>query len=438
MAKLISDFTTPSLLKILLEYYAGKKQLQSAKRSGNKVCSMILPLGIELLNASGCKTISLYRVGNFDIDEELRLIRLSQNLFGIGGIASALSMFNRTRIGGKYLEDFAEKLLDGLWDNYKEVIDLAANELYPLDACFGTRQYFGASVKWKDWYDFSFGFGSRCIWLSKHFEIVKDVKPLIFMDIPTTPDAISKEYMLKELNSTIYKLENLVGHSISELQLSNQIKLSNQIRSKILSIFDLWKNHSNIISPKSFVYLFSMLQFGFTDQLSNPKKFLKLLTDLNRELQRLAKRKANDVKSPKLLLTPTFGGFEVELMKIVPDLGGRLIFNDWETLGVLDHVREEGNIIENYSDYLLNVSRNLTTNSLLTRKWIDIVQKYELDGVIFNSVYGCKSLTPSAKIVKEALQEIDVPMLDLSFQNLDENIGQITTRVGAYLEILNS
>jgi len=181
-----------------------------------------------------------------------------------------------------------------------------------------------------------------------------------------------------------------------------------------------------------------MLQFGFTDHLSNPRKYLNLITDLNRDLQKLARRKTNDVKLPKLLLTPTFGGFEVELMKIVPDLGGSLIFNDWETLGVLDHIKEEGNIIENYADYLLNVSRNLTTNSLLVKKWIEVIQKYELDGVIFNSVYGCKSLTPSAKFMKEALQEIDIPMLDLSFQNLDENIGQITTRVGAYLEILNS
>ncbi|NHI90924.1 MAG: 2-hydroxyacyl-CoA dehydratase [Candidatus Lokiarchaeota archaeon] len=435
MTSLVKDFITPSLLKVLLEYYAGKKHLQSAKRLGKKVCSMILPLGIEILNASGCKVVSLYRVGDFDVNEELRILRLSQNIFGIRSISSLLSVFNRT-IGTRYLENFAEKLLDGLWNNYKEFIDLAANDLYPLDACFGTRQYFGASIKWKNWYDFTFGFGSRCIWMSKHFEIVSGIKPLIFMDIPTTSDGISKEYMLQEVNSTIEKLENLTGNSISEMQISTQIKLSNKIRSKMLDLFMIWKDHSNIISPTAFVYLFSMLQFGFTDHLSNPKEFLEILTNLNKDLKLKANKSIAREKIPRLLLTPTFGGFEVELMKIVPELGGGLIFNDWETLGVLEHIKEEGDVIENYSDYLLNVSRNLTTNTLLVKKWIDIVKKYDIEGVIFNSVYGCKSLTPSAKILKESLQEIDVPMLDLSFQNLDENIGQLKTRVGAYLEIL--
>ena len=436
MTRLVSDFTNPSLLELMLEYYAGKKQLQSAKRSGKKACSMILPLGIELVNASDCKVISLYRVGNFDVENELRFMRLSNNLLGINSVSRFLSTLNLT-IGRKYLESFAEKVLDGLWDNYKEFIDIAANELYPLDACFGTRQYFGASVKWKDLYDFSFGFGSRCIWMSKHFEITESVKPLIFMDIPTTSDGISREYTIKELSSTISKLEEFMGTSISDLKLLNQIKISNKIRKKILSLFLTWKDHPNLISPISYVYVFSMLQFAFTDHLSNPQKFLKMVTNLDNELKRLAKKSSNEKKVPRLLMTPTFGGFEVELMKIIPNHGGGLLFNDWETLGILDQIKEEGNVIENYADYLINVSNNLTTNSLLVKKWIEVVEKYEIEGVIFNSVYGCKSLTPSAKMMKEALQEIDVPMLDLSFQNLDENLGQLTTRVGAYLEILN-
>ena len=101
-------------------------------------------------------------------------------------------------------------------------------------------------------------------------------------------------------------------------------------------------------------------------------------------------------------------------------------------------IKEQGNVLENYADFLLNFAKIFETNNSMTDRTIEIIKKYEIGGVIFNSVYGCKSLTPSVRFMKDKLQKIDVPMLDISFQNLDENIGQLKTRVGAFIEILKS
>jgi len=249
-------------------------------------------------------------------------------------------------------------------------------------------------------------------------------------------DKISHQYSVEEIKLTIEKLEKYMGVSISENKLLEKIKLSNKIREEFLKFNLLWSNHSNVISPHSFIYLYSMIHFGFTDHLSDSKKYLKLVTDINKQIENLAKSKNDGENLPKLMLVPMFGGFETQLMKIVSDLGGRLSFLDWEALALLQNIKETGNIIENYADYFLGFSRNFMTNSSLTKIWVDITKKYELDGVIFNSVYGCKSLTPASRFLKEELQKIDVPMLDLSFQNLDENLGQLITRVGAFIEML--
>ncbi|MHA1796834.1 MAG: 2-hydroxyacyl-CoA dehydratase [Candidatus Helarchaeota archaeon] len=436
MARLISDYLNSSLLELMLEYYAGKKQLRRAKERGKRVCSMMLPHGFELVKASGCEIISLYRVGNFNVDRELRLVRLSKNLFGINSLSRSLSLFNRT-IGSDYLDNFADKLLNGLFQNYKNYVETAANNLYPLDACFGTRLYYGASVDWKKYIDCSFGTGIRCIWYSKHYELVKDVKPVIFMDIPTTYDEISLEYFLEEINSTISKLEQFMETSITELKILKEVKISNKIKKEYLKLIKIWSENPNILSKISFIYLLSMVHFGFTDHVGNSEKFLKLLMKVNQNLNKLSKKESLEGKDSKIMLTPMFGGFETQLMKIVSDLGGNLLFIDWEILGLLDEIKEEGSVLENVANYLLNFSRNFINNTTLTKRWIEIVQKYDLNGVVFNSVYGCKSLTPASRAMKESLQEIDVPMLDLSFQNLDENIGQIKTRVGAFIEILN-
>ena len=426
-----------SMLKLMMDYYSATTQINRAKRARKKVCAMSLPFGNELVIASGAIPISLYRLGKYDPKTErmLRALRVSNNFFGMGNVSRSLSLFNRT-IGGKYMQEFADNLLDGLFNNYKKYVDIAADELYPLDACFGTRLLYGATIDWKDKIDFSFGTGIRCVWFSKHFELVSKDSHLIFMDIPTTVDDISHQYCVEEVKLTLEKLEKFMGTSISENKLLDSIKLSNKIREQFLRLIKIWANHSNVITPHSYIYLFSMIHFGFADHLADSKKYLRLVTEINNQLEKLAKVKNEETYLPKLMLVPMFGGFEPQLMKIVSDLGGRLSFLDWESLALLQNIKETGNIIDNYADYLLTFSRNFMNNSSLTKIWVDISKKYELDGVIFNSVYGCKSLTPASRVLKDELQKIDVPMLDLSFQNLDENLGQLVTRVGAFIEML--
>ncbi|MHA1384181.1 MAG: 2-hydroxyacyl-CoA dehydratase family protein [Candidatus Helarchaeota archaeon] len=439
MSKLVSDYLNTSLLNFTIDYYSGKKHIQRGKRAGKKICSMMLPFGIELVNASDCIPVSLFRVGNFKVDSELRLVRVANSIFGISNVTRTLSLLYRTTKGGaNYLANFSENLLNSLWDNYKNFIRTSADELYPLDACFGTRLHHGATVNWKDKIDFSFGIGLRCIWLSKHFKITNEIKPLIFMDIPTIPDEISKVYFLEEIKNTLEKLEKFTGKSISEINIQKQIKISNKIRKEYLNILKIWSNHSNTISPQSFIYLLSMIHFGFTDHLSNPERFLNLLKALNRDLQKISEIRKNNHEMPKLMMFPMFGGFEPEIMKIVSNAGGRLCFIDWDILGLLKPIKETGNLLENYANFLLNFAGVFMNNDILTENALDAVRSYNLNGVIFNSVYGCKSLTPASRILKDKLRNIDVPMLDLSFQNLDENIGQFKTRIGAFIEMINS
>jgi len=257
------------------------------------------------------------------------------------------------------------------------------------------------------------------------------------MDLPAKSNNISLDYLMDEINKASDQLEQFMQISITESQILKEIKFSNKIKKEYLRLITNWANNGNSISPQSFIYLLSMIHFGFTDQLSDSKMFLENLIDINENLEKMKKNSEENNNGPKIMLAPMFGGFEPQIMNIVSEVNGRLLFIDWETLGLLEQIEESGNIIENFARYLLNFSSIFMNNSTLTKKWIEITQKYSLDAVIFNSVYGCKSLTPASRMLKEELLEINVPMLDLSFQNLDENIGQLKTRVQAFIEMIN-
>ncbi|MFX0140008.1 MAG: hypothetical protein ACFFDN_40575, partial [Candidatus Hodarchaeota archaeon] len=149
MSQLVKDFLNKNTLTLMLDYYSGQKQVSLARSRDKKICSIMLPFTIELIEASGCVPISCYRLGRFVADRELRLMRLSKNIFGASSLIRSLSFINRA-IGPDWLINLADRgILGGLWKVYNESINVAKEQQYPLDACFGTRVYYGALTRFQ-------------------------------------------------------------------------------------------------------------------------------------------------------------------------------------------------------------------------------------------------------------------------------------------------
>ena len=139
---------------------------------------------------------------------------------------------------------------------------------------------------------------------------------------------------------------------------------------------------------------------------------------------------------PKLLLTNAIGGYEPHLPRLVDDLGARLLVADADVFNLLDPIETQGDVIRNYAKNLLHFNAAWINNNSLVDRYITIASKYNVDIILFNNVYGCKSITPSLKIFKERLQDTNFAFVDIGFQNIGDNYEQIKTRIGAVLEII--
>ncbi|MFX1453704.1 MAG: 2-hydroxyacyl-CoA dehydratase, partial [Promethearchaeota archaeon] len=328
MSGLVKDFLHESTLNLMLDYYSGLKQIRSARARGKKICSVMVALATELVEASGSVSISLYRLGRFIADRELRLMRLSKNIFGTGSLVSSLSFISAT-LGPKQILNLAEKgILGGLWKIYHENINLAKEKQYPLDACFGTRIYYGSLVRFQKEIDFSIGYGTRCGWFTKFFESASKIKPLVFIDMPINFKEEALAYQIDEIYRVIAEIESITGNKVTEDSLREEIRLHNSIAESYKEIFNIWARDISAVSPLGFIYILSMLHFGYTDRLSKSSKYFdRLLKDLVKDFK--ANLKVDLTENPKLLFAPMFGGFDPEIMKLVSDLGGRLLFSDW-------------------------------------------------------------------------------------------------------------
>ncbi|NVM04864.1 MAG: 2-hydroxyacyl-CoA dehydratase, partial [Candidatus Helarchaeota archaeon] len=287
MSKLVKDYLNKNTLTLMLDYYSGQKQVRLARSRGKKICSIMLPFTIELIEATGCVPISCYRLGRFVADHELRLMRLSKNIFGTSSLIRSLNFINRA-IGPNWLINLADKgILGGLWKVYNESINAAKEHDYPLDACFGTRVYYGALTQFKKDIDFEIGYGTRCGWLTKFYQACGKINPLVFIDIPMKFDEDAFDYQKNEILRVIGEIEKITNKSFSEDALQEEIRLHNSIANSYSEILKVWAKDITAMGPLGFTYVLSMLHFGYTDRLTKSSKYFnQLLKNLLQEFKK--------------------------------------------------------------------------------------------------------------------------------------------------------
>ncbi len=434
--RMTSSLFLKEFLKLTVQFFSGKKQLKTAKSLHKKIISMPLPVGIELVLAADAVPLFLCRVGDYSQQGFLRVARLYKNLFGWNLLSSGIQ-FLRPFVGNQFFSEVIDQFLTSLYSTYEKYIEIAENEGTPLDACFGTRILLGATWPQLKNIHGTFGYGLRCNWFSKVFEEIQEKSPVIFLEIPNTITEYSQEMMLESLNQSIAKLEQITGKTITNEKLRKQILLINKIRNSYLKIIELGSQNKIRLSPLSYANLLSLLHIGFTDCLSNPKFLDQVLQYLMKELEKIPVTGGFDTSlMPKLLLVNAFGGYEPHLPEIVDNLGGRLFVADWDVFKLLEPIEPNGDILMNYARALLKFESVWIDNTSLVERYLEVASKFGIDAILFNNMYGCKSITPSLKLFKESLQDTDLALVDIGFQNIGDNIEQVKTRIGAVLEII--
>ncbi|MHA1265254.1 MAG: 2-hydroxyacyl-CoA dehydratase [Candidatus Helarchaeota archaeon] len=435
---MVKDLFLRDFLKLNLKFFSGRQQLRRALKLRKKVISMALPPGLELVLAAGAVPIFLCRIGDNSGSPFLQAAHTYKNIFGWNLLTSGVR-FLRPLVGDRFFSDLIDQFLTTLYKTYQKYIDVAENEGSPLDACFGTRLLLGATWPQLNKIHGTLGLGTRCNWFSKVFEEIQEKSKVIMLEIPLIEQDHGEEMMLESLNLVIGELEELTGNTITNEKLRQRIIQANEIRESYLKILEIWSRDIIRIHPLTFTNLLSLLHIAFTDFLCEPKFFNKTLKDYAKELGRGSNLKCYDTHTrPKVILVNAFGGYEPNLPAIIEELDGRLLIADWEVLRVLDKIDTQGDILRNYAHYLLGFEQAWMDNTTLVKRYIDVALKYGVDGILFNSIYGCKSITPSLKLFKTYLQDTELTLVDIGFQNIEDNLSQTRTRIGAAFEVIRT
>lgn len=262
-----------------------------------------------------------------------------------------------------------------------------------------------------------------------------------FVNVPTVCEESSFEFFNSELKTFIKSLEDFLKVKITEEDLNNAIKIYNENRSKVKELYELRKSSPPLISGTE-VIMALMASASLPVEESN-----RLFEDL---LSEIKKRNNPPIqKGPRILIDgPCLDN--IELIKLVEDLGGNVVA-DTICNGTRDYfpmTDERINPIDalarRYLDKLncpktYRANKSGTFEGDIANRFWDIgkySREFKVDGAILYLYKYCDPFGFEVPARKAYYNSINVPLLHIEDIYSSGTIGQLRTRIQAFLEII--
>ena len=247
--------------------------------------------------------------------------------------------------------------------------------------------------------------------------------PGFFVDNPFQCSPGELDYLVSELEEMIHFLEKQSGKKMDWNKLSEGIEHTNKEIELYREISELRKA---VPSPASIVSYLELLSADY--MFPGQPQSLQYLMQFRDELKAMVQNGKGAVKQERFRLMTLF----IPPLFLISDLGtlyeelGAVsvtepMFFQWPKIKLdpskpLESVARKSFIIpERRSMY-----GPLSQESL--QDIVDCAQQYKIDGAVYWAFMGCRHTCATIKIVKEKLNEIDVPMLTIDCDLVDPTI----------------
>ena len=435
--------TYKSLLRLAYNFLNGNSYLKRQKfKERKKLISVALPFS-DLVFASDGVPVFPIRMEKFDIHPYLSALNTAKSLFGWNWTTKLLS-FVRKFDFLEILDTVLDAVIHTINEKYNELYELAIEDGIPSDFCYGITGLTGMFLSKAKNLDANLNFTIRCSAWNKYSESLYEYVPRqIWVDIPPRNLDNSIELLKDNISSAISDLEEVTGNIITDNSLKKQFRIANQVKRYYKTmLFEISTSDFYPCNPATFAEILALLGLSFQDYNSNAQRYLENISALVKEgRERIDKGIGMDVSDmPRILITPVFGGWEPQTHEILYELGARTIYADWEILNLLEEidVSRDADPIESYAEFLFNA----TTYGIgydqeaLTDSYVETAKELDVDGIVFNQVFGCHSISNCySRLRKKIRKELEIPTTVINFHKIGENVEQVRTRLGAFIEM---
>lgn len=278
---------------------------------------------------------------------------------------------------------------------------------------------------------------TTCDGKKKMYEYMAEFKPVHVMQLPNSAnDAASRVLWRSEILRLQSALEQQFNCTISEQDLRAAITLKNRERAALSSFYRLGQLNPPALSGSEILKVVYGATFKFDKNTLIDE--LNALSEKVRSEYQQGKRLED---RPRILITGCpIGGAAEKVVQAIEENGGWVVGyeNCTGAKATEMQVSEEGDVYDALTDKYLAIGCScISPNTQRLTLLSQMIEEYQVDGVIDVILQACHTYAVESLAIKRHVrQQHDVPYMAIETDYSNSDIGQLNTRVSAFIEML--
>lgn len=278
---------------------------------------------------------------------------------------------------------------------------------------------------------------TTCDGKKKMYEYMSEFKDVFVMDLPNTQSPAALELWKGEIIRFKEYLEKKFDVTITEDDIREAIHTNNEVKLSLKGLYELMRNDPAPITGHDLFKVLYGSTFKF-DRKAIPAEVDALVEKIKKEY---AEGKMLE-KKPRILITGCpVGGATEKIIDAVESNGGVVVtFENCNGAKSIDKLvdEEEPDVYEALARRYLNIgcsvmAPNPNRLELLGR----LIDEYKVDGVVEMTLQACHTYNVEAFGIRKFVnEEKGLPYINVETDYSQADIGQLNTRIAAFLEML--
>jgi len=318
-----------------------------------------------------------------------------------------------------------------------------AETVLPRNTCALIKSFFGFKMAglcpYTEACDLVIG-ETTCDGKKKAYEIFADYKPTFVLEVPQMKAPADRELWLGELTRLAARIEEVSGRTITAEGLRKGIATVNAKRAALQRLARLRKARPAPISGLD-ALLINQVQF-----YDDPARFTAQLEAICDELEErvAATQGVAPATAPRVLISGCPMAAPNWKVPAIVEQSGAIVVGEESCVGergTRNLVAETGETVDemlrNIADRYLQIDcACFTPNTERLDHIVEMARDLEADAVLHYSLMFCTPYLMEARAVRECLKTEGIPLLEVETDYSTEDMGQLQTRIQAFLEML--
>ena len=278
---------------------------------------------------------------------------------------------------------------------------------------------------------------TTCDGKKKMYEYMSEFKDVFLMELPNTQSDEALKLWKSEIIRFKEYLEKKFDVTITEEDIRGAIRTNNQVRSSLKKLYEVMKHDPAPINGQDLFKVLYGSTFRF-DRKAIPAEVEALVEKIEKEY---AEGKMLD-KRPRILVSGCpVGGATEKVIRAIEDNGGVVItYENCNGAKSIDKLVDEENpdiydaLARRYLDIGCSVmTPNPNRLELLGR----LIDEYQIDGVVEMTLQACHTYNVESLSIRRFVNEKKgIPYINVETDYSQADIGQLNTRIAAFIEML--